>query len=99
MMELLTSYNEQVCVVIWDNALQMLDTYHIKFKMKFCMSSLEMFSFHHNIGDAKFCLIFDETWNESRRKQMTLVIKFVDKSEFIRECFFLTYYMLKIQMI
>jgi hypothetical protein len=45
-------------------------------------------SIRHNIGDAKFCLILDETQYESRRRQITLVIRFVDKNEFIQKCFF-----------
>jgi hypothetical protein len=42
-------------------------------------------SIHHEIGDARFCLIVDEARNESRREQMTFIIRFVDRSEFIRE--------------
>jgi hypothetical protein len=42
-------------------------------------------SIHHEIGDARFCLIVDEARNESRREQMALVIRFVDRSGFIRE--------------
>jgi hypothetical protein len=39
------------------------------------------------IGDAKFCIIIDESRDESRREQMALVIRFVDKDGFIRERF------------
>jgi len=39
----------------------------------------------HEIGDARFCLIIDEARDESRREQMALVIRFVDRSGFIRE--------------
>jgi hypothetical protein len=39
------------------------------------------------IGDAKFCLIVDESRDESRREQMALVVRFVDKDGFIRERF------------
>lgn len=39
------------------------------------------------IGDANFCIIVDESRDESRREQMALVIRFVDKGGFIRECF------------
>ena len=38
------------------------------------------------IGDAKFCLIVDESRDESRREQMVLV-RFVDQEGFIRERF------------
>ncbi|TVT99813.1 hypothetical protein EJB05_54814, partial [Eragrostis curvula] len=39
------------------------------------------------IGDAKFCLIVDESRDESRKEQMALVVHFVDKDGFIRERF------------
>jgi len=39
------------------------------------------------IGDANFCLIVDESRDEFAREQMTLVIRFVDKEGFVRECF------------
>jgi len=45
-------------------------------------------SIRHEIGDARFCLIIDEARDESRREQITLVIRFVDRSGFIREWFF-----------
>jgi hypothetical protein len=44
-------------------------------------------SIRHKIGDARFCLIVDEARDESRREQIALVIRFVDKSGFIRERF------------
>jgi hypothetical protein len=37
----------------------------------------------NKIGNANFCIIVDE----SRKEQMTLVIRFVDRDDFIRECF------------
>ena len=42
---------------------------------------------HDEIGDAKFCLIVDESRDEYAREQMTLVVHFVDKEGFIRERF------------
>jgi hypothetical protein len=39
------------------------------------------------IDDAKFCLIVDESRDESAREQMALVIRFVNKEGFIRERF------------
>jgi hypothetical protein len=41
----------------------------------------------HEIGDARFCLIVDKARDKSRREQMALVIRFVDRSGFIRERF------------
>ncbi|KAI8533309.1 hypothetical protein RHMOL_Rhmol11G0287300 [Rhododendron molle] len=43
---------------------------------------------HSEIGDAKFCLIVDETRDESMKEQMAIVLRFVDKCGFVRERFF-----------
>ncbi|KAL6543005.1 hypothetical protein OROHE_010525 [Orobanche hederae] len=40
------------------------------------------------IGDSKFCLIVDEARDESKREQMSIVIRFVDRDGYIRERFF-----------
>jgi general stress protein CsbA len=40
------------------------------------------------IGDAKFCILVDEARDESKRKQMPIILRFVDKDGFIRERFF-----------
>ena len=41
-----------------------------------------------DIGDSKFCIIVDEAHDESKREQMALVLRFVDKDGFIKEHFF-----------
>ena len=41
-----------------------------------------------DIGDSKFCIIVDEAWDESKREQMTIVLRFVDKDSCIQEYFF-----------
>ena len=40
------------------------------------------------IRDAKFCILVDETQDESKREQMTIILRFIDKNGFIKECFF-----------
>ncbi|XP_050255247.1 uncharacterized protein LOC126701170 [Quercus robur] len=40
------------------------------------------------IGDAKFCILVDETRDESKREQMAIILRFVDKECFIKERFF-----------
>ena len=42
---------------------------------------------YDEIGDAKFCLIIDEARDESKREQMALVVRFVDKCGFVKERF------------
>lgn len=41
----------------------------------------------NEIGDEKICLIIDEAGDESRREQMVLILRFVDKQEFVKERF------------
>ena len=43
---------------------------------------------HEDIGDSKFCIIVDEARDESKREQMTIILRFVDKDGFIQERFF-----------
>ena len=40
------------------------------------------------IDDSKFSILVDEACDESKREQMSIVLRFVDKDGFIRECFF-----------
>ena len=40
------------------------------------------------IGDAKFCILVDEARDESKREQMAIILRFVDKEDFIKEHFF-----------
>ncbi|GMI80090.1 hypothetical protein like AT1G19260 [Hibiscus trionum] len=40
------------------------------------------------IGEQKFCVIVDEARDESKREQMAIVLRYVDKEGFIRERFF-----------
>ena len=51
------------------------------------MASNVQTAIRNEIGDAKFCLIVDESRDESRKEQMAVVIRFVDKEGFVRERF------------
>ena len=41
------------------------------------------------IGDAKFRIIVDEARDESKKTQMTIILRFVDKTRLVREQFFI----------
>ncbi|KAG7968740.1 hypothetical protein I3843_08G170200 [Carya illinoinensis] len=43
---------------------------------------------HKEIGDAKFCILVDEARDESKREQMAIILRFIDKDGFIIERFF-----------
>jgi hypothetical protein len=51
------------------------------------MASKVQLAIRREIGDLKFCLIVDESRDESKREQMAVVVCFVDKEGFIREQF------------
>ena len=45
-------------------------------------------SIHEEIEYAKFCILVDEAWDELKREQMTIILRFVDSNGFIKERFF-----------
>ena len=40
------------------------------------------------VGDASFCILVDEAQDESKREQMAIVLRFVNKDGFLVERFF-----------
>ena len=40
------------------------------------------------IGDAKFCILIDEARDESKKEQITIVLRFVNRDSFDQERFF-----------
>nr|XP_010910628.1 uncharacterized protein LOC105036570 [Elaeis guineensis] len=89
MVKLLTSYNEQVAKVALKNAPQ--NAKHtspaIQEEILHIFANNVRVTICNKIGKAKFCLIMDEARDISKRKQMALVLKFVDKEGFIGEHF------------
>ncbi|GLU17296.1 hypothetical protein SLE2022_336730 [Rubroshorea leprosula] len=87
MINLLTSYNKEVNEVVLGNAPQnakytsptiqkeILQVFARKVQAEICKE----------ISDAKFCLIVDEARDESKREQMSIVVRFVDKDGFVKE--------------
>jgi len=89
MIELLASYNEQVGALVLGNASQnaKCTSHQIQKEILHIFVRNVQSSIRHEIGDARFYLIVDEARDESRREQISLVIRFVDRSRFIRERF------------
>jgi len=89
-LKLLASYNEQVDTLVLDNAPQnaKYTSHQIQKEILHVFTRNVQSLIRHEIGDARFCLIVDETQDESKREQMALVVRFVDRSGFIREQFF-----------
>ncbi|XP_021757950.1 zinc finger MYM-type protein 1-like [Chenopodium quinoa] len=89
MLKLLASYNKEVDSVVLDNApknakytspLSQKEILHV-------YASKVKSTIRKEIGDAKFCLIVDESRDISKREKMALVVRYVDKSGFVRERF------------
>jgi hypothetical protein len=89
MVKLLAEYDDNVRAVVLDNAPgnAKYTSPLIQKEILDIMASLTQKLIREEIGDAKFCLIVDESRDESSREQMALVILFVDKEGFIRERF------------
>ena len=90
MLEILAAYNEKVDGVVLDKApknasytspqiqKEILHVFSTKVKKAIC----------EEIGESKFCIIVDEACDESKREQMAIVLRFVDKEGLIHEPFF-----------
>ena len=89
MVKLLASYDDEVKAVVLDNAPlnAKYTSPQIQKEILDLMASNVQTAIRNEIGDAKFCLIVDESRDESRKEQMAVVIRFVDKEGFVRERF------------
>ncbi|XP_057803144.1 uncharacterized protein LOC131018438 [Salvia miltiorrhiza] len=84
------SYNEEVASVVLENAPKNASyTSHSIQKeiLSVYASKIQKF-IRAEIGDEKFCIIVDESRDESKREQMAIILRFVDKDGFVRERFF-----------
>ncbi|XP_074346884.1 uncharacterized protein LOC141685693 [Apium graveolens] len=89
MLKLLASYNPQVEEIILDKAPKNAKYTSPKIQKEF----LHVFPrkvqdlICHEIDDAKYYLIVDKSRDISKREQMAIVVRFVDKNGFVRERF------------
>ena len=89
MIKLLASYSEQVDAVVLEKAPQNAKYTSPKIQKEI----LHVFAMNVQIAiraemsNAKFCLIVDESRDISKRKQMAIVVRFVDRNGFVRERF------------
>ncbi|CAL5329405.1 unnamed protein product [Camellia sinensis] len=90
LIKLLASYNEDVVAVVLENAPQNA-SYHshgIQKQIPSIFSNKIQRFICEEINDGKFCILVDESEDESKREQMAIVLRFVDKYGFIKERFF-----------
>jgi hypothetical protein len=79
-------YNEKVAKVVLENAPQnaKYTSHHIQKDILHVLAK----RVRNAIRDSKFCIIIDEARDESKKEQMYIVLRFVDKNGFIQEHFF-----------
>ena len=89
MVKLLASYDDEVKAVVLANAPGNTNytSPDIQKEILDLMASNVQSAIRDEIGDAKFCLIVDESRDESRKEQMGIVVCFVDKDGFVKERF------------
>ncbi|KAI3446677.1 hypothetical protein Pfo_003342 [Paulownia fortunei] len=84
------SYNDEVRSIVLENAPQNASYTSPQIQkeiLSLYASRIQRF-IREEIGDAKYYLIMDKSRDESKREQMAIVLRFVDKEGFIRERFF-----------
>ncbi|XP_024634768.1 zinc finger MYM-type protein 1-like [Medicago truncatula] len=90
LLKLLASYNDEVAKVVLKNALEKCKytSHQIQKEILQILSSRVRKHIREEIGDSKFCIVVDEACDESKKEQMALVLRFVDKAGLIQERFF-----------
>jgi hypothetical protein len=90
MIKILESYNDKVTSVVLENVPKSAKyTLHtIQNEILQIIASKVLDKIREDIGDFKFCIIDDEARDESKREQMAIVLRFIDKDGFIQERFF-----------
>jgi len=90
MIKLIASYNDEVAKVVLENAPfnSKYTSPKIQKELLNILSSKVKNHIREEIGDSKFCIVVDEARDESKKEQMALVLRFVEKNGFIQERFF-----------
>ncbi|GAV58545.1 DUF4371 domain-containing protein [Cephalotus follicularis] len=91
MVKLLASYNEDVKNVVLENAPQNAQYIALSIIQKEILHVIArkvLCVIREEISDAKFCILVDESRDESKREQMAIVFRYVDKVGIVQECFF-----------
>ncbi|KAK2640646.1 hypothetical protein Ddye_028441 [Dipteronia dyeriana] len=85
----LATYNDDVAKVVLENASKNAKYTSPKIQKELLqiLSNKVRMHIREEIGDAKFCILVNEARDVAKKEQMALVLKFVDKEDFIRERF------------
>jgi hypothetical protein len=86
----LATYNDKVAEVVLDNVPQTAKYTSPKIQKEILhiLATKVRDVFCKEIGVVKFCILVDEALDESKMEQMTIILRFVDKDDFIRERLF-----------
>uniref|UniRef100_A0ACD5WQZ9 Uncharacterized protein n=1 Tax=Avena sativa TaxID=4498 RepID=A0ACD5WQZ9_AVESA len=89
MVKLIASYDDEIGAIVLGNTPHnaKYTSPTIQKEIMHIIASNVQREIRKEIGDAKFCLLVDESRDESRREKMVVVIRFVDKNGFTRERF------------
>ncbi|XP_042415036.1 zinc finger MYM-type protein 1-like [Zingiber officinale] len=88
-LDVLTMYNDELSKAIAKAPKNAKYTSHdIQKQILHVLSVRVKNTIREEIGVAKYCIIVDEARDESKREQMSIVLRFVDSNGFIQERFF-----------
>ena len=89
MVKLLASYNTEVNEVVLENAPKnaKYTSPGVQKEILIILTRKVQKSIREEIGNSKFCIMVDEARDESKKEQMAIVLRFVNKEGFIKERF------------
>ncbi|XP_059658799.1 uncharacterized protein LOC132305136 [Cornus florida] len=90
MVKAFASYNDDVARIVFENAPinAKYTSPQIQKEIVYILSRKVRSKIREDIGDVKLCILVDEARDESKREQMALVLRYVDKDDFLQECLF-----------
>ncbi|XP_050248602.1 uncharacterized protein LOC126695841 [Quercus robur] len=94
LIKLTSTFNDKVASVVLENAPgnAKYTSPTIQKEILHILANNVRNAIREEIGDAKFCILVDEARDESKREQMAIILRFVDKEGFIKERFFYVVY-------
>jgi hypothetical protein len=89
MLKLLASYNKEVNEVVLENAPKnaKYTSPDVQKEILNILARKVQKAIREEIGNSKFCIMVDEARDESKKEQMAIVLRFVNKEGLIKECF------------
>ena len=89
-LKLVGSYNDNVQKLIFENALRVAKytLRNIQLDILQILANKVRNAIRDEIRDAKFCILIDEARDESKKEQITIVLRFVNRDSFDQERLF-----------